>query len=398
MNTDIADLEYPPPFAPFGMSTEVYDSFRNSRPICRVRLPSGSVAWLLTRYDDITFAHKDPRFSRDEAVRRQCTLTADKGMEVLDGVLQNTDGSRHARLRRAFGAHYGPKNADAWAQITVESCERALDRLVGRDSFDLRADFFEPAGREAANKLFGFPVLEGPRILELFFDPSLAAALHLKMKAALDGESAVNTEYFKELREARDRGEITTDELLANLLVFCTVSFEAVGGPLLGGIFALLRDPALWAACTADVAVRDNAVEEMLRCFPNGDGQFLRVLTEKCELSGVTLAAGDIVMAPTSAANMDPAVFPNPRVFDIHRPNAGRNVALGSGPHSCMGRHLTKAFMKTVISVLFSRLESPRLAVPATEVKYRDMPVIRIMESLPVRAIVKARADRLEYA
>src|SRR4051794_13483010 len=112
MPNDIVVLDYPPPFAPYGMPTEVYDKLRTTQPACRVRLPSGITAWLLTRYEDIVAAHKDPSFSRDEAVRRGCTLTPEKGIEVVDGVLQNMDGERHRRLRGILSKHYGPTQAE----------------------------------------------------------------------------------------------------------------------------------------------------------------------------------------------------------------------------------------------------------------------------------------------
>src|SRR5262249_9144869 len=158
-------------------------------------------------------------------------------------------------------------------------------------------------------------------------------------------------------------GDVTTDELLANLLVFCTVTFEATGGPLLGGIFALLRNTQDWNICAEDSSIRTNAVEEMLRCFPNGDGQFLRVATDDCELSGVRIRKGDVVMAPVSAANMDPLIFENPRNFDVRRANANKNIAFSVGPHHCLGWRVAKTFMETALGILMKRVVQPRLSV-----------------------------------
>ncbi|MBV8383847.1 MAG: hypothetical protein JOZ63_14655 [Planctomycetaceae bacterium] len=98
---------YPFPFGPFGTSTLAYDEFRRTTPVRRVSVPSGWEAWLVTRYSDVCMVHKDKRFSRDEAVRVGAALVENAGMEVEAGVLQNTDGEEHARLRRVFASHYG---------------------------------------------------------------------------------------------------------------------------------------------------------------------------------------------------------------------------------------------------------------------------------------------------
>jgi cytochrome P450 len=391
MTSEAELLRYPPPFASYGMSTEVYDSFRKREPVCRVLLPSGLTVWLVTAYKDIEYVHKSSNFSRDEAVRRNHTLTEDKGMEVMDGVLQNMDGARHKSLRAIFSPYYLPRNKKEWNTVFEESCHRALDRLVGRTELDLRKDYFEVAGRDAARSLFGFPVQDGERILELFFDSELAQSLRTKIEQGLDGENPIRTPYFEHLRAARSRGEITTEEVIANLLVFCTVTFEAIGGPFLGGLFGLLRDKAKWLECAKDPAIVPNAVEEMLRCFPNGDGQFLRVALEEDSLSGVTIAPGDTVMAPVSAANTDPAVFPDPRVFDVRRANAGKNLAFSVGPHHCMGWAIGKAFMEQALAAALKRLEAPELAVSPDDIRYRHTALISIMEELPVKAKVLPR-------
>src|SRR5262249_42046070 len=132
-------------------------------------------------------------------------------------------------------------------------------------------------------------------------------------------------------REASRDGCISESDLVINLIVFATVTFAALGGPFLGGLFALLRDRPQWEMCLRERSRLPNAVDEMLRCYPNGDGQFLRIATENIVLSGVQIRRGHAVFAPASAANADPEVFPDPRRFHIDRPNSNKHIAFGLG-------------------------------------------------------------------
>ena len=59
------------------------------------------------------------------------------------------------------------------------------------------------------------------------------------------------------------------------------------------------------------------------------------------EIGGQTIRAGEGVIASLPAANRDPATFPDPDRFDIHR-KAHRHVAFAFGPRQCLGRALAR--------------------------------------------------------
>ena len=72
-----------------------------------------------------------------------------------------------------------------------------------------------------------------------------------------------------------------------------------------------------------------------------------------------------------AAANHDPRRFENPDEFDIYRSDydmdkaftgAAQHLGFGSGPHFCIGSHLTKAEMMTALSVFFEHARDVRLA------------------------------------
>ncbi len=375
---------YPFEAGPYGSSTLTYDLLRKSSPVCRVSLPSGWQAWLVTSYADVCTVLKDPTFSRSEAVRRGATLVKDAAMELEPGVLQNTDGVKHSRLRSVFARHYAPAHVSRWEEIVRAEAHAAIDRVGAGKVFDLRADILEVVGNRCAETLFGLPVYEGPKILELYFDENMLLDLRCRLASRLRAEDSMNGSYLSLLNSACKNGLISEYDLLANLIVFSTVTFQGLAAPFLGGVFALLRDRDQWESCIREPSLVPNAVDEMLRCYPNGDGQFLRIASADAVLREVRISQGDAVLAPAPAANTDPEIFPEPRRFDVRRPNSNRHVAFGVGIHRCLGSFLVGTWMRSVLAALLERLPSLRLAAAPAAIRYVPHPLINIMEKLPV--------------
>lgn len=376
---------YPFEIGPFGSPTLAYDVLRMTAPVCRVSVPSGLEPWLVTRYEDVYTVHRSPIFSRAEAVRVGAALVKNPGIELKEGVIQNTDGEQHSRLRTVFASHYSHAHTFRWAEVVQNEAHETIDHLNSGTVFDLRTNFFEPLARRSAEILFGFSLGQGSEILELFFDERIMLNFQDHLVSVLrNGDNLAKGSFLEALRGTCRDGLISESDLVINLTVFATVTFEALGGPFLGGLFAMLRDLDQWAACQRERSLLSNAVDEMLRCYPNGDGQFLRIAMENVVLSGVQIRRGDAVLAPAPAANVDPEAFPDPRRFDVHRPNSDKHIAFGIGKHRCLGSFLVAVWMRTALAVLLDRLPSLRLAVDPGMIKYRPIPLINIMERLPV--------------
>jgi cytochrome P450 len=384
-NTSLSLPAFPFGMGPYGTSSLAYDAFRTSNPICQVLVPSGQKVWLVTRYEDVCTVHKDSMFSRAEAVRTGAAMVKDAGLEVEAGVLQNTDGERHSRLRKVFASHYSQDQVTRWTEIISKEARETIQSLKGKRTFDLRSDFFEPVARRSAQEIFGFPISQRTQLLELFFNAAMMIELRKQISTSFrEGPKPIEGSYLGLLGAACKNGHITESELLMNLIVIMTVTFDAIGGPFLGGVFALLRDYDQWELCLQQRSLLSNAVDEMLRSYPNGDGQFLRVAVRGTRLHGVEINPGDVVLAPVSAANADPQVFFEPRRYNVQRPNTNKHVAFGVGRHRCIGSLLVSVWMRTALEALLDHLPSLRLAVPPAAIRYRSTPLINIIDKLPV--------------
>jgi pulcherriminic acid synthase len=93
------------------------------------------------------------------------------------------------------------------------------------------------------------------------------------------------------------------------------------------------------------------------------------------------------------AGNHDPRRFANPDEFDIYRTDhdvskafngAAEHLGFGSGPHFCIGSHLTKAEMETAVNVFFDRARNVRFADGIEPVASTESPYVRQLASLKI--------------
>src|SRR5690606_6381302 len=108
-----------------------------------------------------------------------------------------------------------------------------------------------------------------------------------------------------------------------------------------------------WERLCEDPGLVESAVEELLRY--DSPVQFLLKLAEAdVELGGKQVRKGETVILSLGAANRDPEQFPDPHRLDIARkPN--RHLALGFGPHFCLGNALARLEGQIVFRELSQR-------------------------------------------
>jgi cytochrome P450 len=81
-----------------------------------------------------------------------------------------------------------------------------------------------------------------------------------------------------------------------------------------------------------------------------------------------------------SAANLDPAEFPDPDVVDFHRAD-NRHLAFGGGIHRCLGSHLARLELRVSIEEWHRRI--PEYEIPAGDAP-RYISGLRAVEYLPL--------------
>ncbi|MDQ2789863.1 MAG: cytochrome P450 [Actinomycetota bacterium] len=156
------------------------------------------------------------------------------------------------------------------------------------------------------------------------------------------------------------------------------------------GVLRLCADPGQRSALAADSGLVGRAVEEILRfptALPGASAAVPVGLTRYAhadiDVSGVTIAAGELVLLNPRAANCDPEVFADPEQFDIARTD-NPHLTFGHGAHFCPGAPLARIELQALFEMLPARFPTLRLAVPVEELRTKTNLIFGGLTELPV--------------
>jgi cytochrome P450 len=148
--------------------------------------------------------------------------------------------------------------------------------------------------------------------------------------------------------------------------ITATAGHDTTSNSTSAGMIALCEQPDLLAKLQADPSLIPGLVEESIR-WESPVKHFMRSATRDTQVGGQAIKQGDWMMSNFASANRDEDVYDNPFEFDITRkPN--RHMALGYGPHVCLGQHLARLEMRIFWEELLPRLKSVELTGPVKRV------------------------------
>lgn len=125
---------------------------------------------------------------------------------------------------------------------------------------------------------------------------------------------------------------------------------------------ALFEHPGEMARLRSGQTPVPNAIEELLR-YAKIPRKVSRRVTADVELGGAKLVEGDVVRLMIALANRDGAHFPDPDRLDFSR-NAGGQLSLGAGAHSCVGGPLIRMAAAMATSAFLQHFGAAQLAGP----------------------------------
>jgi cytochrome P450 len=339
--------------------------------------------WRLSRYADVNrLLHEVPAGVR----------TTDGELPGIDESLTGQrlfmlqqDPPTHPRLRRLVSSAFTPRAIAALRPQIQRIVDGCLARVAGRGAMDVIADLALPVPSTVICEMLGVPIGDRDRFTVWTAKATLGLASQFLDPATLAEVQAAGTSlagYFDELIAAR-RGHLSDDllsaliraeeagdrlsppELLSQSIGLLIAGFETTIGLIGNGVRALIQHPAELAKLRARPELVASATDECLR-FDGPIPLTPRVLHAAAEFGGKTIPKDTRVWGLLSAANRDPAVFPDPDRFDIERqPN--EHLAFGGGPHFCLGAHLAKLEGEIAIASLVTRFDDLRLISETVE-------------------------------
>jgi cytochrome P450 PksS len=395
-----------------------YAGLRAHEPVCKVPLPDGTHAWLVTRYDDVAMVLRDERFVKNrfdvmsyEQLKRQPWIPK-MFLPLLRNML-DVDPPDHTRLRALVQKAFSPRLIDDMEGRIASLAEELLDRVAGRGRMDLVRDFALPIPTTIIAEMLGVPVRDrhkfhrwSSRLISansrhgiLMAIPSTWRFMRYIRKMIAARRERPNDDLVTALVQARDEGQkLSDDELVAMIVLLIIAGHETTVNLIASGTLALLTHPDQLERLRGDPALIKPAVEELLRFTSPVETATERFAREDVTLGGVVIPKGETVFAVIASANRDEWQFPDPDRLDIGRePN--RHLAFGLGIHFCLGAPLARLEGQLALGALVTRFADLRLAVEPSTLRWRPGLVLRGLRSLPVRfAPQPARSRSAELA
>lgn len=378
----------PAPSFPFRAADPVlppaeYRKLTAERPVCQVTLPTGDLAWLLLRHEDVRNVLADVRFSRE-------AITAPGAPRFLPIARDSRsifvmDPPEHSRLRKLVSKAFSPRRIEALRPRIEELANGFLDTMAeSGPPGDLIAGFAQPLPITVICEMLGVPLADVEQF-RAWTDIMLGFAPDRKdeVLAAKDSLSAYLIELIKDKRRhptedllmvlisAQDGGDrLSEEELVAFGYTLLGAGYHATTASIVHALLTLLRNPAQLDGLRRDPGLLPGAVEELLRLSQAGGGiGALRIATENVRIGDVVIRAGDAVLPSINAANRDESVFPEPDEVRLSRPR-NPHVAFGYGIHHCLGAQLGRTELEVALGSLLARFPDLRLAVAEDELTW----------------------------
>lgn len=372
---------------------------RTEEPVSRFQLPSGGVAWLITRHADVRRVLSDPRFSSapppDTLLRPPSEDEPREAPPMPPGMFVGMDPPGHTRLRRMVTGEFTVKRMDRLRPRIDQIIAEHLDRMERESKpVDLMRVFALPIPSLVICELLGVPYGDRDDFqrrsrmaveMDVEHEDGLSnfMEMHEYMAGLVAGQRANPGDDLLGMLVREHGDDITDEELIGLSNMLLSAGHETTANALAIGTLLLLQHPRQAAAIRDRPEVVEQAVEEILRYLSIVPSTLVRTATEEVTVNGVTISAGDYVMVSLPAANRDGSRYPDPDRFDITH-DADLHVAFGHGIHHCLGRPLARMELRAAFPALFQRFPTLRTAVPAEEIRFRPNAAVYSLEALPV--------------
>lgn len=326
--------------------------------------------WAVARHRDVLACYKDA--ARLSSARGTVLDVLLSGGDSAGGrMLAVMDRPRHRELRQVMLRAFSPRVLGKVEVAVRRRADALVAAVAGTGEADAARDIAEHLPLNTVCDLLELPVADRPSLLGWNKRALSSESAEDDPFDALEARNEILSYFVDVVRErrrhpgedvismiagARVEGEpMTEDDLALNCYSLILGGDESTRVTTIGALHALGTHEEQWHRLrTGEVAVR-SAVEEVLR-WVTPAMHFARTATVDLRIGDAEVSAGDIVTLWNISANNDPEVFTRPRAFDVGREH-NPHVALGHGPHFCLGAFLGRLELSAVLDSLVHRVK-----------------------------------------
>jgi cytochrome P450 len=355
----------------------------------RSDVADGFDLWYLLRYEDIHDAFQDPG------------LFSSRSLNPLGESLQQMipiemDPPEHTRYRQLLSPALSPGKVALLEDEVRALCVSLVDEVAGAGGCDFVNDFAYRFPTRIFLKLMGLPVertdelvlqaralLHGNDSNDPDFSVRAGASLTIVGHVAEGFELRRRQpadDLLTLLLDARLDGEPLTEDALVGMgFLLYLAGLDTVANTLSYTVRHLAQHPDQRHDLTARPERWVRAIEEFLRVYSIVTTP--RVVTRDTDFAGCPMKAGDRIVLPTVAANLDPLAFDDAGSFDPDRAH-NRHLAFGAGPHRCVGAHLARLELRVFLEEWHRRLADYSVA-PGAEI-HESVGAVAGLNNLPL--------------
>ena len=415
MNSDILNIDHaiadPALYSDPDRYYSLFRYLRQNEPV-RWTEPKGfNPFWLVSRYADITEVERQPlRFLNAPrailaplAAEQAMADSRENGESNLIRSMNNMDGDDHRQNRAITSRDFLLPSVNRLTKQVDEVAVEFIDRLVAKaPECDFVSEIASWYPLRVVMTLLGVPKEDEAKLLHLtmqiFDDSPTEDGAERKSKAETveaffdyfrpiveDRRANPQSDIASKIANATIDGKALDDfETYSYFLTLATAGHDTTSSSIAGGLLALLEFPDEMRKLRENPAMIDSLPDEMIR-WTAPVKHFFRTASEACELAGEKIRKGDSIYLAFPSGCRDEAAFDAPDSFCIDRQN-NRHLALGSGPHACLGQHLARLEVRLFYKHLLARIDDIELAGP---VKRTESLFISGLNSLPIRFKVR---------
>lgn len=351
--------------------TALFETLRNQ---CPVALQGGAghngrsrAAWLLTRYEDIVAAARDPeRFGQSVRFeeRRRPPLEANP--------------PEHRRWRSRLQRFFLPKALNLLVPRARAICDEAIAPLLAAGGGDLAEAIARPLPPKILLAWMNQPETDWLDVKRACEAAYLQSSTDPQDQQTYRDADALLWRYAEAAVESRVAGghDPATDPIAALLaedegerldraLVIGAVRLLLAAGhdsttSAIGiCLHYVASDLALQDRLRAEPKLIPAAIEEILRLRPPVL-LMPRTMQADTVVRDRTLEDGDSVLLMFASGNLDAEAFPDAQTFKLDR-SPNRHLSFGTGIHTCIGNTLARQEIRVALEALLEGTRSIRL-------------------------------------